>query len=491
MKPNILILHADQHRADCIGAYGNHDIRTPHIDSLATDGTLYDAHYTVYPVCTPARYSFISGQYVHQHCAWSNESTLPAGIPTFPAVLRENGYHTAAVGKMHFTPTYQDVGYETMMLAEQNGIGRFEDDYHKWLMQENKIDRIDLMDQTDAVRQLAQKNYYDHFGACTSDLDASHHSTAWIGATARAEIENWNRDGGNLLFVGFIKPHHPFDPPVPYDTMYNPASLTLLDGYTPEVPAHDMAHSPDFFDNQSLDETTLRRIMAHYYGTITQIDDEIGCILSLLKLQNIYDNTLIIYTSDHGEYMGYHHMLLKGNFMYEPLARIPLIIKYPKNSVHNAPAVCHHLCETVDIASTILHACQLAVPDTMHGIDLANFQIGREFAFSEGQYGSDKNPIQGYMVRSRRYKLLLRGSFENAMFFDLQTDPTEKHNRFHDAALQSEIAAHVRFLVQKMLFQDVSRNHCDLQAPQLKNPQQLAHDRTELQLFVQRKVAAE
>lgn len=487
MKPNVLILHADQHRADCIGAYGNCDVHTPNLDALASCGTLYDAHYTVYPVCTPARYSFVCGQYVHQHCAWSNVATLPAGIPTFPAVMRQNGYRTTAVGKMHFTPTYQDVGYERMILAEQNGIGRFEDDYHKWLMQEDYIDRIDLTDQSDAVRKSAGQSYYDHFGAFSSDLDVAHHSTTWIATQARDELEHWNSDGGNLLFVGFIKPHHPFDPPVPYDTMYDPASLTLLDGYTSDVPAHDYAHQPGFFDNKLLTETKLRRTMANYYGTITQIDDEIGRIFTLLKERNLFDNTLIIYTSDHGEYLGYHHMLLKGNFLYEPLARIPLIIKYPKEYAPQLD-VCHNLCETIDIATTVLHVCNLSVPDAMHGINLADFNASRKFAFSEGQYGNDKNPVQGYMVRSSRYKLLVHGSLDDAMFFDLLTDPTEEHNRIHDAALQTEISAHWDFLIQKMLFSDVSRNHCDCNAPQLKNPNELALERKELQAFVQNKL---
>jgi len=116
-RPNILLIHADQHRFDCLGAYGNPDIQTPNIDALAQDGVLYEASFCPFPVCTPSRYSLLSSQYVHQHLGWTNHSTLPNGIPTFPKVLRANGYSTKAVGKMHFTPTYLDVGFDEMILS--------------------------------------------------------------------------------------------------------------------------------------------------------------------------------------------------------------------------------------------------------------------------------------------------------------------------------------------------------------------------------------
>ncbi len=133
-RTNILLIHADQHRSDCIGAYGNTDIKTPNIDTIANDGVLYKNSFCTFPVCTPSRYSLLSGLYVHQHMGWSNHCTLPPAIETFPRILKNNGYNTKAVGKMHFTPTYSDVGFEEMELAEQNGPGRYDDDYHRYLM---------------------------------------------------------------------------------------------------------------------------------------------------------------------------------------------------------------------------------------------------------------------------------------------------------------------------------------------------------------------
>lgn len=485
MKPNILIIHADQHRQDCIGVYGNPDVKTPNIDSIAQDGTLYHEHYTVYPVCTPSRYSMFSGQYVHQHNAWSNVSTLPNGTPTFPKLLKQAGYRTCAVGKMHFTPTYQNIGFDKMILSEQNGDGRFEDDYHTYLMEQGLMDKLDLADQVDDIRKTMGSKYYDHFGAFPSDLSVEHHSTTWITRQAKEEINQWNQDGGNLLFVGYIKPHHPFDPPHPYSEMYKPDNLTILDGYTDSILQHDYDNSPGFFDNKALSSERLRNIMAKYYGTITQIDDNVGEILSLLKEKDYYDNTMIIYTSDHGDYMGYHHMLLKGNYLYDPLAKIPLIIKYPNQE---ESCVNHNLSENVDLSATILSCCDIAPASSMSGNNLADENIERDYVFSEGQYGTESKPCQGYMIRTKRYKLITHGSFDNSMFFDLEKDPCELNNVVNSPEYQSEIDRHKKFLIEHMLFQYGGKNHCDEASLQLRNPSDLLKKSDTLKAYIAEKV---
>jgi arylsulfatase A-like enzyme len=170
-RPNILLIHADQHRIDCLGAYGNQEVRTPNLDALAADGVTYPNSFCTFPVCTPSRYSLITGLYVHQHLGWTNHCTLPSGIPMFPKILREAGYRTAAVGKMHFTPTYLDVGFEDMCLSEQNGLGRYDDDYHRWLMAEGLCPGLDFMDQEREFRGNATEEYWDNVGAMESDLD--------------------------------------------------------------------------------------------------------------------------------------------------------------------------------------------------------------------------------------------------------------------------------------------------------------------------------
>lgn len=235
-------------------------------------------------VCTPSRYSLLSGLYAHRHLGWSNHCTLSHGIATFPGILRESGYRTAAVGKMHFTPPYLDVGFDRMQLAEQDGPGRYDDDY----------------------------------------------------------------------------PHHPFDPPRPWDGMHDPAALSILPGWTEATPPLDRRYRRGHFDNVALTEPRLRRVMALYCATISQIDCHVGRMVALLEERRLYDRALIVYTSDHGEYLGFHHLLLKGNYMHDPLVRVPLIVKYPESA--RAGEVCGTLVSNTALAPTLLSCAGCAVP---------------------------------------------------------------------------------------------------------------------------------
>ena len=160
-RPNVLVLHVDQLRIDCLGVYGNPDVKTPHIDRLASDGVRYTNSLCAFPVCTPSRYSLLSGRYVHEHAGWDNRSTLSPEIATFPRTLRAAGYRTKAVGKMHFTPTYLDVGFDELLLAEQDGPGRWDDDYHRYLMRLGLVDRNDLEDQLGEYRRDAPQEYWN------------------------------------------------------------------------------------------------------------------------------------------------------------------------------------------------------------------------------------------------------------------------------------------------------------------------------------------
>ncbi|MDX9753493.1 MAG: sulfatase-like hydrolase/transferase, partial [bacterium] len=292
--PNVLVIHVDQHRFDCLSVTGNPDVKTPHIDALAGDSVLFENSFCPFPVCTPSRYSLLSGQYVHQHGGFTNRSTLSPAIDTFPKLLRAAGYKTKAVGKMHFTPTYLDVGFDEMELSEQDGEGRWDDDYHRFLMQHDLVDRIDLMDQRKEYRNGAPKSYWDAFGAVVSGLPEKYHSTTWVGDRSIDTLNTWDASQPHLLMAGFIKPHHPFDPPAPWHQMYDPDTLTILPGWTEECLAWDYSYSHGYFDNKTLNIPALKRCMAYYYATISQIDHHVGRMIEVLKKKNLYDNTMII-----------------------------------------------------------------------------------------------------------------------------------------------------------------------------------------------------
>lgn len=439
-KPNILLIHADQHRADCLGAYGNHQIKTPAIDSIAQDGVLYENSYCAYPICTPSRYSLISGLYVHQHLCGDNDTTLPDGITTFPKLLREDGYKTACVGKMHMMPTYLDVGFDKMCLCEQVGPGRLDDDFHRELREKGLFDWVDTADQMGQHRPNAPEFYWEKKGAMESDLDVEHHSTTWIGDKAIEELNSWE-GGGNMLMVGFVKPHHPFDPPYPYSEMYDPNEIDLLPGYTPETLERDIKRDVGFFPHEDYTEEDIRRITALYYGAISHIDDQVQRMIDLLKKKGMYDNCMIIYTSDHGDYMGWHHMVGKINYMYEPLAKVPLIIKYPGND--NAGIKTPIKVNNVDVSATILARASIDKPQSMTGRDLYDVNDDIPYLCSQDR--------DGYLVRDDRYKLLYC-QYSQSLMFDLEKDPYELDNLFDKPEYRDEQIRLMNALGKWMLF---------------------------------------
>jgi len=462
-QPNILIIYPDQHRIDCLGAYGNHQIKTPNLDRLAVDGVRFENSFCSFTMCTPSRYSLISGLYVHEHGAWNNLSTLPPDVETFPAVLKKSGYRTKIVGKMHYTPTYLDVGFEEMVLAEQ-GSGRWDDDYHRELRRLGLVDRNELEDQEEEYRRHARPEYRKNFGALPSNLPEKHHSTTWIGDRAVETVEQWG-DSGNLLLAGFIKPHHPFDPPKPWSNMYDPEKISLLPGWTEKCLPHDLQYYQKgyhgFFPHKDLTEHSMRQITASYYAAISQIDYHVGRIIDVLKRKGIYDNTMIIFTSDHGEYMGYHHMLTKGNYMYEPVVKVPLIIKYPDGKRQGA--VSRALVSTVDIAPTVLRQAGCEPACRMKGLDLARDSERREMVFaSAGSAEKDK-----HMVRSETRKLILGGENKQSLFFNLEEDPFELNN-LYDKVPEKEIQKYMTAITEWLGPGELPPNYLDENAPRIR-----------------------
>ena len=463
---NVLVIQADQHRWDCLGTNGNPDVLTPHIDALVSDsgGISYTEAFCPYPVCTPSRYSFLASLYVHQHLGRSNKATLPVALPTFPRVMRDHGWRTQSVGKMHFTPTYLDVGYDEMELSEQNGAGRLDDDYHRWLRAEGQHDAIDLIDQEQEYRSAASQEYWDTVGAIESNLAEEHHSTTWIADRALSALEQWDAAGPpSLLHCSFIKPHHPFDPPAPWSAMYEPDALTLLPGWLPEGPLDiDMDLSAGFFPHRELTEQKLRKAMSYYYATISQIDHHVGRMIALLKAKGLFERTMIVYTSDHGEFLGFHHMLLKGNHMYDPLIKVPLIIKYPGAGTtqrrRRNDSSADEMVNLIDVGPTILQEAGLQADSRMEGVPIGADNLdpaggGEKMIYAEAGHG--------YMARSATHKLLLCRRESLSQFFDLITDPLEAHNLYSDPASAGLVAEYKARLMQWTLFDSPARPFVD------------------------------
>ncbi len=252
--------------------------------------------------------------------------------------------------------------------------------------------------------------------------------------------------------------------------MYDPQPLTILPGWTKTVPDHDLQFQRGYFPNAELTEETLRLAMAYYYATISQIDHHVGRLITLLQEKGLYDRTLIVLTADHGEYLGFHHMLLKGNHMYDPLVKVPLIIKWPGQS--QAGQSCERLVSNIDLAPTLCRAAGLTPPGEMPGEDLGSDSTGREMVLCE----SGRNQV---MVRTRSYKLILDLSTpEKSHFFDLHVDPLEMHNLYRSPEAQTEIQL-LRAAAAAWRPREIPKRYVNHQAPQIKGsnvpPRDLAH----------------
>ena len=470
--PNVLVIHTDQHRIDCLGAYGNKDIRTPNIDALAAEGVRYENSFCSYPVCTPSRYSLLSGQYVFQHRGWTNHCTLPPGTPTFASELRAAGYRTKAVGKMHFTPTYLDVGFDEMELSEQNGPGRWDDDYHRYLRDHDLCDVTDLEDQEQPWRGRTKPAYWEAFGAIENNLAEEHDATTWIGDRAAETLETWE-GGGHLLMAGFIRPHHPFNPPTPWSGKYDPEALAPLPGWIDDPLPRDVAFGKGYFPHDSLNVPALRKVMAYYYACIEQIDAQVGRMVEILKQKGLYDKTLIVFTSDHGEYLGFHHLLLKGNHLYDPVTMVPLIIKFPGGT--HGGTVSRALVSNIDVAPTLLRHVGCPPPASMGGLDLVENPEGHPVIFSENRGGAY------VMARTATHKLIVDKKGEATLLFDLEKDPYELNDCSADPAYGDVLAGLQEAITGLRPFEDLPETYLDEHAPivQAPNAQPLDEKRRE------------
>ena len=203
-------------------------------------------------------------------------------------------------------------------------------------------------------------------------------------------------------------------PLLPWSTLYNPEDITLLEGWTNHCLERDLELDKGYFDHTGLDEASLRKIQAAYYGCISEIDSYIGRFLDILEEKGIYDNTVIILTSDHGDYMGYHHLLLKSNHMYDPLMRIPLCIKSVGQKTDRVNSC---LNSNTAMASQILAECGIQNEHFSESLEL-----GSDYVFAHS------HEAELTMVRSRSHKLIWNNLTEKCLFFDLVNDPSEIHD---------------------------------------------------------------
>lgn len=439
---NILLLMTDQQRYDAAGFAGNRDIATPSLDRLAAEGAVYEQAYTPFPLCVPARHCLMRGCYPDARML-AGRHELAQGESQFVQVLRRAGYRTAAVGKMHFNPMYADHGFDIMRLAEHDPsiAGCFtEDDYHRELAEAGMRDEQEEW-QFPTKFAGASERYRHRLQAETFPLPTEWHSSSWIGREAVRTLDGL-RGGPQpyFLWVSFLRPHHPFNPPAEYAGPYMDKALDL-----PEDPSRWTASLPDWlapvyrnrlshgaYDLSRMDRDLLHRITAYYYAAITHIDEWIGCILDRVAR----DNTLILFTSDHGEYLGHRDRLFKDpQTALDDLARVPLLAVYPDG--HGAGTRVRDAVSLVDVAPTLLEEAGIdsSLWAEMEGCSLRRAHHGRP-VFAVAQ-----QPVLNVMVRQAQWKLIWYPERQEGLLYDMEQDPGELVNLYADPQYRETIGA--------------------------------------------------
>jgi arylsulfatase A-like enzyme len=390
-RPNILLLFTDQQRADTIGALGNPVIQTPALDSLVREGTSFTSAYTPAPVCVAARCSLLLGQWPHQTGCTAN-NPMPQDRTSLMQMLREAGYQTHGTGKMHFSPDSRRLwGFEARDYSEECML---KDDFAA-ILRAHGYDHI-------VDPQGVRSEYY--YLPQPSQLPARLHHTTWVADRSLDFLRGRDQTRPFFLWTSFIKPHPPFEAPVPWNRLYKPTQMPLPhlpEGYEGSLTYWNRLQNRYKWRDRGMDLQLLRTMRAAYYACISFVDYHVGRILAYLRETNQLDNTLVLFTSDHGELLGDFGSYGKRT-MLDAAARIPLLARYPERFA--AGERCDDVASLVDVLPTCLQAAGLPVPDSAVGCDLASVaQRECERDAVTSQYSNGPTGLYSLIGRQHKY----------------------------------------------------------------------------------------
>ena len=485
--PNFVFICTDQQRFDSLGCTGNQHAATPNLDRLATEGVRFTRHSTPCPICSPSRATMFTGLYPRHHLLTVNGMALDPEIPTLPAMLSQAGYCTYGIGKHHLQPIlapgrfnmpesgafwqraearnwkgpyygFQEVQF---VIGEADKAGQT-GHYAAWLKEQDPKGPYLL---TAAAALDTPPNDLDEVWKC--GLPSDLHYNRWIARQAVNVIDQAEQPF--FIFISFPDPHHPFAPPRPYCDRFDPDEVPLphkVPGELDKMPPYyrdifrpgkegvlksywgssDEDEQGFLLDTTDLNERSLRQAIAHTYGMVTMIDDCVGDVLAALKNNGLNENTVILFSSDHGELLGDHGLLHKGPPPYRQLREIPLIVKGPGLHANKTIDI---LSSHLDLMPTLLELATIEFqPKKLDGQTLVPFLTAkhghhepREVAFGEYHPRSPKK-LYNQTIQTHKWRLTLYPLQPGwGELFDLEVDPYECGNLYADSAYKSVINA--------------------------------------------------
>lgn len=319
--PNVLFIMADQYRGDCLGVDGHPCIHTPNLDRIAREGAHFSAAYTCTPSCTPARSALLSGLGPWRNGMLGYGRVAEKYPVEFPQAMRDAGYYTTGIGKMHWYPQRSTHGFHKTILDEsgRSETPGFVSDYRCWFASMAPTKDPD-----------ATGIGWNDYRSGTYELPEELHPTRWTGDVACNFLQDYSREAPFFLKVSFARPHSPYDPPKRWIDFYadKPIPEAHVGGWASRYAKRSGDHHHIWHGD--LGKEQVRKSRQGYYGNISFIDEQVGRMLDVLEKRGELDNTLIIFTADHGDMVGDHHMWRK-TYAYEGSARIPMVMRWPSS----------------------------------------------------------------------------------------------------------------------------------------------------------------
>lgn len=490
-KPNIVLITSDQNRGDCFGFEGRR-VKTPHLDQMAREGTRFSNCITPNAVCQPARASLLTGLLPCTHGVSDNGIDLDfeLGEKGFARTFANSGYKSGFIGKAHFSThnTFEPTGtpecqstipslgedwygpymgfdrVETMVLGHYTrSVPPPPPDalhYERWLYSDGRGEEKTAMWRTHLPPDVGAPQTWN------SGLPVTWHTSTWVGNQSVRFIEK-HRDEPFALWTSFPDPHTPFDCPEPWNRLHDPEEVDLPHHMQRDFERRPWWHKasqekvpilPDpvlqkhratYSRIQPPDEVKLRHLIANYYGMISLIDHNVGRIISTLDDLGLSQNTLIVFTSDHGEWLGDHGLLLKGPMLYDGLLRVGCIIVGPGIPAHT---IIDDPVSTVDLVSTFYDYANIAEPMELNSRSLLPVIKGtssRDYSMSEWDLRPSRTGVELELrtVRTPQAKLTYDEISEAGELYNLSSDPHEMDNLFDDPGykkVQAELMEMIR-----------------------------------------------
>lgn len=436
--PNILLIVADQHRADCLGVNGHAMVRTPCLDQLAAEGANFTSAFTSSPICVPARNSLLHGVWPCRHLSIANadtEAPRPAvALPAFPEILAGAGYDLTFIGKWlgGSARTPQDYGFHHVVP---------EKDYQTWRAGQKLPPRpggLPFYGSDDAITPAQSRLAWgaDHAIAALRQSAA---------APARPFLVRWDPS----------EPHLPNVVPKPFADMYDPELIPPWPSFA------DAFHDKPYIQSQQLrswgiEDWTWKDwapLVAQYFGDISLLDSQVGRILGELQRLGLDRNTVVIYTCDHGDLCGAHRMFDKHYVMYDDVVKVPLVIRWP-GVVAPGTVVDDFVIHTLDLAATLCELAGQDAPEAFQGRSLAPALKGQPRQPRSDvlamYHGNQFGLFTQRMVRNRQWKYVWNATDRDELY-DLENDPAELVNRAAQDSSREVLAQMRRRLHQWMV----------------------------------------